>query len=265
MTTKSKGLLLEHAEIDCLTSRLTVMEQLPGNPMNVEIKHFGRATAFSVQNIPGPSFNTVKGLQDGDESYVEDILAFYKEKGIPVRFELTPAHVSSNLLTYLAKKGFYQHDFHTSFYKPLIKEEAQMNASVSVRELREDEFSLFGELYTKGFSMPPFLASGVASNNQILFGKEGWSFYVAEINGKPAGIGVLFLKDGMATMAAAATIPEQRRKGVQTALLQKRLVEALNQECYLAVSQARFGSVSHANMERIGFQIGYTKTIWIQE
>src|SRR5690606_22464419 len=127
------------------------------------------ATAFLAKNIPGPSFNTVKGLRSGEEHYIEKILKFYDQHDIPVQFELTPAHTSKELLTYLNKLGFYQIDFHTTLYKQLFEESYEDTPNITIRKLNGNEFELFGEIYTKGFQMPDFLANGVAQNNRVLY------------------------------------------------------------------------------------------------
>ena len=264
---KELGMRLENSEIDTLWSRLTAIQEINGNPMGVAIQKFGDATAFSVTNIPGPSFNTVKGLTDNDEKYVEDIIHFYNQKEIPVRLELTPAHVSSDLLTYLNKLGFYQLDFHTSLYRmtdSMLSEE-KAEPQISIRELEREEFDTFAEIYTKGFRMPSFLKSDVAQNNQILYNNQNWTFYLASMDNVPAGIGVLFIKDSIATLAAAATVPSLRKKGIQSALIRKRIYQASLEECDLIVGQAKFGSTSQTNMEKAGMKIGYTKAIWVKK
>jgi len=262
---KSLAKRLEQSEIDCLNARLTAIQQIDGNPMRVEIQQFGQATAFSVKNIPGPAFNTVKGLQSGDEPYIEQILDFYKQKEIPVRFELTPA-ASPELLTTLHQAGFYHHDFHTTLYAPLSKINRIDTANpseLSIRELEREEFDTFADIYVKGFQMPDFLKNGVAQNNEVLYGHAQWRFYLASFANKPAGIAVLFMKNAMASLAAAATIPSFRNKGIQSALIKQRLQEAILHDCELIVGQAKFGSVSQNNMERAGLQVAYTKAIWI--
>ena len=40
---------LENSEIETLSSRLTEIQKVQGNLMNVEIQMFGNATAFSVK------------------------------------------------------------------------------------------------------------------------------------------------------------------------------------------------------------------------
>ncbi|MEH7225249.1 GNAT family N-acetyltransferase [Bacillus sp. JJ1566] len=263
IVTKKLAQTLETSEIEVLKSRLTAIQEIEGNPMGVEMEQFGNATAFSVKNIPGPSFNTVKGLSDGDEKYIEQIIQFYNQKEIPVRFEITPGHVSSDILTYLSNKGFYQHDFHTTLYSGLSSpHETSTHSKIKIHELHKDEFGLFAEIYTRGFGMPSFLKDGVAQNNQILYDLENWTFYLASVEEQPAGIGVLFTKDGIGTLASATTLPEFRNHGIQTALIKQRMQKASVQDCRLIVGQARFGSVSQNNMERAGMRIGYTKAIW---
>ena len=258
---------LEQAEMDLLTSRLSAIQNIEGNPMGVELQTFGTATAFSAKNIPGPSFNTVKGLRAGDEQYIDEILAFYQKREIPVQFELTPAHTSKELLTYLNQLGFYQIDFHTTLYKQLtgkLYDETQSTPDISIRKLKEDEFDLFAEIYTKGFQMPHFLVSGVAQNNKVLYSNPNWAFHLAIIDELPVGIGVLFTKDKVATLAAAATLPSERNQGIQSFLIKKRMVEAYINENELLVGQAKFGSISQNNMERAGMKIAYTKAIWVK-
>lgn len=260
---------IENSEVAALKSRLSAIKEINGNPMEVQIQKFGNATAFSVKNIPGPSFNTVKGLTDDDVAQVEKIIEFYSEKEIPIRFEITPAHVSTDLLTYLKNLGFYQEDFHTSLYKSTESEsmdiENNIDTEISIRQLKNDEFDLFAEIYTKGFEMPAFLQSGVAQNNKVLYNNPNWTFYIASIANNPAGIGVLFLKDNVANLAAAATIPTQRKKGIQSALIKKRIYQAASKACDLIVGEAKFGSASQNNMERAGMRIGYTKAIWVRK
>lgn len=266
VVTKEFAQKLEQAEIDMLTSRLSAIQNIEGNPMGIELQSFGNATAFFAKNIPGPSFNTVKGLRSGDEHYIDQIIEFYNKKDIPVVIELTPAHTSKELFTTLSKLGFYQIDFHTTLYKQLPNESYDETYSheISIRKLCEDEFALFAEIYTKGFQMPEFLMSGVAQNNCILYSNPNWTFYLASIGEIPVGIGVLFAKDQMATLAAAATLPAERNKGIQRSLIKKRAIEALNSDNKILLGQAKFGSISQNNMEREGMKIAYTKAIWVK-
>lgn len=178
--------------------------------------------------------------------------------------DITPFDVNPELLIKLAERGFYQYGFHASLYG-MAEARAhicELNETLTVRKLNENEFHIFGDIYTKAFKMPEFLAPAVAKNNHVLFNKTGWHFYVASINGMPAAIAVMFVQDRVGSLAAAATLPEFQGRGCQSALLITRINEAAQLDCDLVVSQASFGSISKANMERIGLQTAYTKSLW---
>ncbi|MBM7621044.1 GNAT superfamily N-acetyltransferase [Bacillus tianshenii] len=261
---KNLAMLLENSEIDALHSRLSAIQEIQGNPMGVEIKKIGNAFCYSCKNIPGPAFNTVKGLNSEDAGHVDEILEFYRQKEIPVRFELTPAHASTELLHQLHRLGFYQNDFHTTLYMPITELSAPVEDSISIRKMKMHEASTYADIYVQGFQMPAFLKDGVAQNNEVLFDHDQWTFYLATVEGEPAGIGAVFIKDHIATLAAAATLPSSRNRGIQSGLIQQRIYQAYREECSLVVGQAKFGSVSQNNMERAGMRIGYTKAIWMK-
>lgn len=67
-----------------LSSRLEGLQAMSGNPMQVQIKNFGSATAFSSKIIAGPAFNTVKGITNADA--IDAIISYYESLQIPCRF-----------------------------------------------------------------------------------------------------------------------------------------------------------------------------------
>lgn len=256
--------IFEQIEMDTLTSRLHAIRHMPNNPMGVTVKPFSQAIAYAVKNIPGPAFNVVKGLSGEDETIIDEIIDFYHGQNIPVRFEIAPSHYSQSLFKALHHRGFYQIDFHTTLSKQLVRRVETTPTDIEIRPLQLDEFQTFADIYTKGFQMPAFLKEGVAQNNKILHPLPEWHFYLALIANEPAGIGVLFCHEKGANLAAAATLPEFRQKGVHSALIQHRITQAQEIGCEWLVGQASYGSVSQRNMEQAGLKIAYTKAIWVR-
>ncbi|KWU60569.1 acetyltransferase [Bacillus mycoides] len=253
---------IENAEIHMLSSRLEALQTISGNPMQVQLKQFGSATAFSSKIIAGPTFNTVKGIAFTNTDEIDEIIAYYQSLQIPCRFEITPAQGTTELFQYLSQKGFYQSSFHTALYSIPGQDFLLPPSNISVRKLKENEFHTFADIYVRGFNMPSFTKNGVRQNNEILYNKPGWHFFIAEVQNTPASIGVLYINKGVASLAASATLPEFQRKGCHTALIQKRIETAVASNCNLIVGQARFGSGSQNNMERAHMKIAYTKSIW---
>ncbi|WP_223702230.1 GNAT family N-acetyltransferase [Sutcliffiella deserti] len=258
--------MVEQSEIEALEDRLMRVKGMNNNAMGVEMKRFGNAMAFSVKNIPGPSFNTVKGISDENIGDIDEIIDFYTSREIPARFEVTPAYATEELFRKLSQIGFFQSGFYTSLYRSLASEEKvaadEQPSSIVLEKLAETNFNIFGEIYTNGFGMPTALTDYITANNRVLAKSTNWTFYMARAKGEPAGVGVLFRKNDVATLAASTTIPSYRNNGVHTALIQKRIQQAVDTGCQFIMGQAAFGSASHRNMERAGMKIAYTNTVW---
>lgn len=134
---------INQSEIDVLNSRLKRMEEQIGNPMDVEMRRFGHAVAFSAKNIPGPAFNVVKGLQHGDEKYISDIIAFYRQRNIDVTFEVIPSLTSPQIMEVLSNEGYYQCDFHTTLFHSILEKIEYFDSNITIRRLDRNEFNIF--------------------------------------------------------------------------------------------------------------------------
>lgn len=79
-----------------------------------------------------------------------------------------------------------------------------------------------------------------------------------------AGGASLRLSNGVAQLAGAATLPEHRRQGVQSALLSERLADAAREGCDVAVVTTEPGSKSQQNVQKIGFELLYSRAVLIK-
>lgn len=88
--------------------------------------------------------------------------------------------------------------------------------------------------------------------------------FLARRGGAIAGGASLRIDRGVAQLAGAATMPEHRRQGVQSALLRQRLASAAARGCDVAVVTTSPGSKSAANVQRFGFQLLYVRAVLIK-
>ncbi len=72
-------------------------------------------------------------------------------------------------------------------------------------------------------------------------------------DGRPVGCASMTVRDGVAMLGGMSTLPAERRRGVQAALLRHRLAEAARLGCELAVTTAARGGPSARNLQRHGF------------
>ncbi len=88
----------------------------------------------------------------------------------------------------------------------------------------------------------------------------------AFLDGKMAGGagGLMVPEHKMAGLFGAATLPEFRGKGIQTALLNERLKRTQAAGCDLAVTLTMPGTTSQRNAEKAGFRAAYTKVVVVK-
>lgn len=178
---------IEQNDIDYSVSRLVGMRQAEGNPLKIEIRQYDNAIAFLIQAWPDFWYgNKVLGIEPSSEKYLDDIVEFFRKHNLRFRFEIMPGNVNSALASRLHKLGFCQMGFNTAVYGQPTLEPAAT--------LREDE------------------------------GPTAEQVNVREVHS--AGIGLLYIKDGVGLLADAATLPGFRGKGCHPALLHDRISHA---------------------------------------
>jgi GNAT superfamily N-acetyltransferase len=95
-------------------------------------------------------------------------------------------------------------------------------------------------------------------------GVEGMTLYLARRDGAIAGGGASRIFDRLAQLAGASTLPDHRRRGVQSALLRARLLDAARQDCDLAIVTTEPASKSQQNVQRAGFVLLYARAVLIR-
>jgi GNAT superfamily N-acetyltransferase len=80
-------------------------------------------------------------------------------------------------------------------------------------------------------------------------------------DGRPLGTASVRLTDGVATMGGMATLPEERRRGAQRALIGARWAAAKAAGCDLLVATARTDGDSLRNLLRLGFEPTHVKRL----
>ena len=82
--------------------------------------------------------------------------------------------------------------------------------------------------------------------------------YLGRIGGRAVGEAAMGLDGGLAQICGAGTLPAYRGRGMQKALLARRLADAKAAGCDFAVVTTAPGSRSQENVMRRGFELLYT-------
>jgi hypothetical protein len=86
--------------------------------------------------------------------------------------------------------------------------------------------------------------------------------YLVRADGHVAGGGAAYLHGGVLGIFGTATLEAFRRRGVQTALAARALIEAA-EDADLAIATTAPGSTSQRTFERLGFRVMYTRAILV--
>ncbi|KAA6456002.1 GNAT family N-acetyltransferase [Acidobacteria bacterium AB60] len=198
-----------------------------------------------------------------------DLLAeaesFFFAHGSAAMHEICPL-AGPTALALLCEHGYRPIEVSNVLYRPLAASHSAIDSGVNVRLIGSDESAVWTGVSTRAWTHEhPEFHDFMQQTGPLLVSREGSACFLAEIDGRPGAAGALFLHQGVALLAGAATVPELRRRGLQAALLQARLQFALDHGCDLAMMVAEAGSDSQRNAERQGFQLAYTRIKWRRE
>jgi hypothetical protein len=148
-------------------------------------------------------------------------------------------------------------------FQLVVQSNAMHDDHVTIRITGPEEAELWSKISAQGLSPDhPELLEFMKEFGAVTAAREQTVCFLAEADGIPGAAGVMTMHEGIALFGGASTIPELRKRGLQTALLEARMRCAFNHRCDLAMMVALPGSDSERNAERKGFQIAYTRTKW---
>ncbi len=191
--------------------------------------------------------------------------SFYRERNSPVLLEVSPL-ASIELLTQLNERNYHPVEYTSVMCRrigPNCTLPPRPSSSVQVREIdSSSETESWAHCSARGWSDNPDFFEMILGFGRMFAATRGAIGMFAEIENKPIATGVVFIGEKVALLAGASTVPEARRQGAQSALLEARLKVAISHGCDLAMMCALPGSASQRNAQRNGFQIAYTRTKW---
>lgn len=246
--------------------RLELLRDLPGNRCDVRVRRFGTGVvATAAAGLPDLDWmQHVMGLAPGDEALVPEIVTWYQQLGIRPRFEIAPADDFFPLAAALAEAGARQTGFIDALSAPVALPSGTAPSRVRVARVEpaSQDAGLFARVLLGGHGVPDDALrehwSAVAQWPE----EPAWECYLACVDGEALGAAALAIDGGTGYLASASTLPAGRRHGCQTALIHRRLHDAVSAGCDLVVTLATPGTTSHRNLERAGLGVAYTKVFW---
>lgn len=267
-----------------LTTDVATAIQAQSAARGVYVAELGGGAAVHV-GIASP-FNKLIGvglrgpLSAVEESKLETIERAFSDRGTPLQAEVSTL-ADSSLVRLLTSRGYLLLGFENVLG---LRLDETLNARLSelpspdgVTTARgaADEDRGWLDAVIGGFAHPDSVPGGESHESfpreaieqamTDMAHAQGFSRYVSRIDGDIAGGASLRIFDGVAQLCGSATLPNHRRRGVQTALLARRLRDAFAAGCDVAVITTQPGSKSQQNAQRRGFTLLYARAILVRE
>jgi GNAT superfamily N-acetyltransferase len=190
------------------------------------------------------------------------IEGFFVDRRALVLHEVSPrAGVAA--LDLLCSRNYRPIEISNVLYRHVEQPTVEPQSHIRVRVIGPEEAQLWTNISARGWAHEhPELLDFLLQLGTISSAREQSLCFLAELDDNPGAAGVLCFHQGVALFGGSATIPELRRRGLQTALLHERMRYAFDHGCDLAMMVAEPGSDSQRNAERKGFRIAYTRTKW---
>jgi ribosomal protein S18 acetylase RimI-like enzyme len=270
------------ARIDRAEARLTasIGHAVRATQTPVDADAFVEEIGGGVAVYTGPSspMNKMIGIGFGSafpEDQLQGIEERFKSRRAPLQAEVSTL-ADLGIASSLARRGYMLQGFENILGRAIGRQDVEEHESaieVGVSNNGED-FARWLDVAVTGFlhpdqqgvqaePLPPRELLEAALQN--FAGVPGFRRYFAWLDGHVAGVATLRLDDGLAQLCGAATLPAFRRRGVQTALLRRRLADALEAGCDLALMTTQPGSKSQENGQRQGFALLCSRALLVKD
>jgi hypothetical protein len=229
----------------------------------MSVQEFDDCVGLFAPAIDIMLFNRVMGLglhPEISEKTVRSIVMRYREAGLKnFAVQLSPEARASQVPEWLSDENLSVRDYWTKVYCAANSDIA-IETDLKVQKIDKSLAQLFAHTACDGFGMPHAMAPIITAT----VGRSGWHHYVAWDGASPAAVAALFVKDHTGWLGIAATVPAQRRKGAQGALMARRIRDSVALGCKWLVTETgkdlpERPNPSFHNMMRAGFVVAYDR------
>ncbi len=225
---------------------------------------------------PRSPMNKVIGLgfdQPLDAAALTEIENRWRERDEPVRIELATL-TDPAIAGELSDRGYRLRGFENVLARRLDDlDGADVNSAVSTEIVGDDDLDEWFRIAVDAFAAMD--GTGSVADEALpreeleralgdLLDMRGMTRYLARVDGVAAGEAALGIDRNLALLAGSGTAPPFRGRGVQKALVQRRLHDARQAGCDFAVVVTAPGSRSQDNVMRRGFALLYARAILIK-
>jgi GNAT superfamily N-acetyltransferase len=248
------------AWIDCYAAAPVAF----ASAFDLSAKRLGNIGLFAIKKSSMTLFNRSLGIgvgQSVDELTLESATSWLRDHcgptwAIPLAVGAQPPELAG----WLSQKGLTLSKSGIAKFRRATTEPAKaVECPYDVQLVTAAHAADFGITARHGFEMDEGFENWLGA----LCGRPNWRTYVAYDGSTPAGVGAMFIKDGDAWLGMGATLPAYRGKGVQSAMLARRINDAAGLGAKMLSIDTYHAGIgepandSHRNVLRAGFVFSY--------
>lgn len=234
----------------------------------ISVEQTPRYTACIVRDPTLAMYNSVLAFgvtTSVTEADLDHLISLYSREGLSFSLPLSPLAQPPEIASRLEARGLRRENNSAKLIRSYSNDE-----TTSVQgDFRIEEVEA-GSQYVPRFVQIACGGLNVATETWLTstLGREDWHHYLAFIEDRPAATGVLYVQNEVGQLGWAATLPEYRRRGAQTALLAHRIGEGMRLGCKLLSADtgedtAEKPNSSYHNLLRAGFEVAYVRPRYV--
>jgi GNAT superfamily N-acetyltransferase len=228
-----------------------------------EILRDGRMVALCLEGVKDTMLARAFGVglhEPATREGVEACLSWFRDHDTgPFLVHASPSARPAELRDWLVASGLRPHRAWMKF----ARERAPVKRPTSelvVRRGEPEHDRAFADIACEMFHLPEGSRALIAT----MVALEGWHAFLSFLGETPAGIGALFVRDGVGWLGFGATKPEFQGRGGQAAVLAARLEAAFDLGCRVVITEtgvAASGDPQHSykNILKAGFRELYVR------
>ena len=256
--------ILEFTEANAQADIIRTLPVELAAQLEIRFQKVGSATAFTASQVNIVMFNRVVGLGIGEpvtQSVVDSTVATMRQNAA-LRFalQIIPSVERPELADWLAAHGLYPSGHWAKFYRD-ASPPPEIHTNLRIERISPAQAAEFAAVFCAGYGVPDSFGPMI----EAPVGRANWFHYFAYDGEVPAATGILFVDQGVGWLGYDSTLPAQRRRGAQRALIARRIQDGIEMGCRWFVVETGSSTPEHPNrsymnMLRSGFQLAYLRT-----
>ena len=230
------------------------------------VEEAGGAVVMRFPSAPDvPMVNRAVGLGVERAAAEEDVDAVIAAMGADVSYYVAVAETAqpAELPAWLAARGL-EPGWGWMLFRRSLADVPEAETELTVREVGSRvDAEAFAQIVCAGYGLPRAVVPDVARVPEA-----GWLCWLALDGDEPASAAAMYVAEGAGYLGFAATLPEHRGKGAQSALLAERIRRAAELGCDVVVTETGerrddLPSNSYRNILRSGFEEVVVTANWL--